>query len=239
MKKLIRLFFLPLFLLLSVDAFSASSKNVTCDLNNEILPLLRAMAKDKDGLGKAIKDHKELLKVIKSLKEDNLTIYDHEVLLALIKMPDIDKGFPDWWDNKVTDEQAAIIWKHGKLKDSIENKLRYPGGFHEWCMVCKALTFKSWGITVDQIHEFRTDIKTGTLNWTVPDEDGYSNALRGKEGDHNGLGSTTFHNELKAIIEAVPNDGSNTVKFNKFKADLRELLDKWSVPETQWPDFIT
>lgn len=70
----------------------------------------------------------------------------------------------------------------------IKDRLRAPGGYHEWLMVSRAPTFKRWGITAEQIAEMRTLIAEVEF---VP------------AGKHSFFGSTTAHNEILAIIDTA------------------------------------
>lgn len=84
-------------------------------------------------------------------------------------------------------------------------------------MVSRADKFFDWGISAEQIWSFRTRIDN--LNWTVPD--GLAGA--GMAGRHGGLGSTTFHNELGALIDASRN-------MSELQAGLVNLANRWSIP---------
>lgn len=249
MKYIIKTLLLTITFLLSIDLFAAGNKDQTCSINDEIIPLLERMKDDRTGLGQAIKDDIKLVKVIKELRDnyqaEDDTLYDHKLLQSLIDMPSQDNGFENWWDTKVTVEEARTIWKHGKLRDKIEDKLRDRGGKHEWCMVCLAPFFKEFGVTVTDIQNFTTDISNGKLTWRVPaDSPAKHNgvSIAGQPGRHGGLGSGHFHAELKKLILKIPDQiGSPASKqafMNQFKQDLREFLVKWNVRRNVWPDFI-
>lgn len=247
MKAILKTTLLCTLLLFSVSVFGAP-RGDSCNLNSQIIPLLNAMKDDPNGLGRAIKNNIDLARVIENLEHNGVTdedvVYDPEILQDLVRLPRIDRGFPAWWDQDLSDAEASVIWNHQKLRDSIKRKLRYPGGYHEWCMVCKALTFKKWGVTVEQIHEFRSDILNGQLTWIVPntettDTENDDEYTEGEPGEHGGNGSTRFHNELAAIIDKVDAENTQgTAAFNAFKLELRQLLTDWKVPPRQWPDFL-
>lgn len=116
------------------------------------------------------------------------------------EIPALDQGFNKWF-NDLSDDYFDKIWEIPVLRDDIEARLRHPGGWHEWCLVSQAPIFKKWGITVEQIKEWRTPIKD--LEFYSP------------YGKHGAGGSTTAHNEIISIIRSSDN-------FNHFKLQLRE-----------------
>lgn len=103
-------------------------------------------------------------------------------------VPSVRNGEFNRWFNNLTPEEFDEIWANPRLRSSIEDRLRHPGGFHEWHMVSRAPTFKRWGITAEQIAEMRT--LTNQLRFVNP------------AGRHGGFGSTTAHNELLGIIDS-------------------------------------
>ncbi|MFS5596692.1 hypothetical protein V2V61_11085 [Streptococcus agalactiae] len=85
-------------------------------------------------------------------------------------------------------------------------------------MVCRAPEFKEWGVSMDEIQRFRT--RTSELDWVNP--------YTGVKGGHGGNGSTTFHNELKAVI-----DGSKPLE--DFNRGVILLRDKWKIDPSLLP----
>lgn len=70
---------------------------------------------------------------------------------------------------------------------------------HEWLLVSRADVFKGWGITAEQIWEWRTPTNiTGGIN---------------PKWKHGGIGSTRAHNEILGIIDSSTN-------FSDFKRRL-------------------
>ena len=115
-------------------------------------------------------------------------------------VPAVDKGFADWFNNMTPDEFDKV-WK--EQRSTIENRLRHPGGTHEWLPVSRADVFKRWGISAEQIWEWRTSTKTtGGIN---PD------------WQHGKKGSPTAHNEIFNIIK-------NSLNFEEF----RRQLNNWA-----------
>jgi hypothetical protein len=95
------------------------------------------------------------------------------------------------WFNSLTSDEFNQIWANTKLRQSIESRLRSPGGLHEWHLVSRANVFKEWGVTAEQIADMRTIIKD--VKFVNP------------IGKHGGKGSTAAHNEILDIIDTSPN----------------------------------
>jgi len=180
-------------------------------------------------LAKAIKKNVDLVKVWKDLEDSGEPDLnnDPEILEILFKIPSsIEGNFPEWFD-KLSVDQVNTIWKNTELQNAIKRRLRHPGGLHEWCMVCRAPIFKEWGVTVAEIHDFRTETKK--LVWIHPDDGkpgGHDNSAPG--GKH---GSTKFHNELKSIID-------NSSALAEFNTKLEALRIRWKIDKSLLPPFI-
>jgi len=130
--------------------------------------------------------------------------------------------FVDWFDN-LTPAQLDRLWVNSdpNYRSIIEQRIRGSNdGMHEWCMVCRAPTFKRWGVSMSYIKAFR--VKTTELTWKIPN--GYPDV--GQSGGHGALGSGRFHNELKAIIDSI--DASN-MSVAEFNALLVKLGRDWNV----------
>ena len=120
-------------------------------------------------------------------------------------VPSIRNGeFERWFDALSTDE-INKVWADPILRDKIKDRLRAPGGYHEWCLVSRADVFKNWGISASQIRDLRT--KISDVQFVNPD------------GVHGGRGSTTAHNELLDIIDSSQN-------YAEFRDGLREWADR-------------
>ena len=112
-------------------------------------------------------------------------------LLVDGKVPSvINNRFNDWFD-KMSVEDLNLLWSDSKIQKIIKDRIRHPGGLHEWCMVCETPKWKSWKIPMEEIKRFRTDIPD--LTWEVPND---VPSIGGQAGKHGGTGSTRFHNEL-------------------------------------------
>src|SRR5690606_8220098 len=107
------------------------------------------------------------------------------------KDPSVRNGeFSSWFDN-LSAAELDLLWQNKAVREVVESRIRQPGGLHEWCMVCRAPEFKKWGVSMAEIQRFRT--KTTELKWISP--------IDGKPGGHGGYASSTFHNELKQVID--------------------------------------
>jgi|GEM_PF-818629 len=121
-----------------------------------------------------------------------------------VKIPTVRNGeFRDWF-NSISVEEFNKLWKIPETREIIEDRLRSPGGLHEWHMVSRAPKFKSWGITAQQIAEMRTP--TSRVEFKNP------------TGVHGGEGSTTAHNEILKIIDSANN-------YESFVTGLQDWAD--------------
>ncbi|MED1058867.1 hypothetical protein [Bacillus mycoides] len=98
-----------------------------------------------------------------------------------------DGEFIKWFDN-ITLDELEIAWANPEVKKVISSRLRSPGKLHEWLMIARAPTFKSWGISAKQIQELRTPTKD--VEFINPP---------GKH--HRAPGSKRAHNEILEIID--------------------------------------
>ncbi|WP_162848531.1 pre-toxin TG domain-containing protein [Paenibacillus nanensis] len=107
---------------------------------------------------------------------------------VLDSVPSVKNGEFNNWFNSLTPDEFDKVWADPKLRDTIKDRLRHPGGLHEWHLVSRADVFKRWGVTSEQIAEMRTLIsETKFVN---------------PAGKHGGKGSTKAHNELLEIIDS-------------------------------------
>lgn len=90
----------------------------------------------------------------------------------------------------------------------IEDRIRQPGGYHEWHLVSRTPKFKKWGVSMDDIKEMRT--LTKDVKFKKP------------WGIHGGVGSTTAHNEILNIIDTSNNYDEFLVRLNKWANDRLE-----------------
>ena len=64
-------------------------------------------------------------------------------------------AFTRWFDD-LSPEQLDDIWTNPKLRQTIEDRIRHPGGVHEWLMAGRAPTFKRWGLGMGDIKSLRS-----------------------------------------------------------------------------------
>jgi hypothetical protein len=139
-------------------------------------------------------------------------------LLVDGKVPSVRGGEFNRWYDELTPKQLDMLWSDEAIRETMKARIRQPGGLHEWCMVCRAPTFKEWGVSVDEIKRFRTE--TDELTWIHPDT-----------GLPGGDGSGQFHNELKVIID-------NSRSLDGFNTSLSRLLERWSIAPELLPPLI-
>ncbi len=117
-------------------------------------------------------------------------------------VPEINKGFAIWFD-KLSAPQLDKLWKNKRVRETIEDRLRHPGGMHEWLLVSKAPQFKRWGMGAEDIWAMRTRISKVIF--------------KNPYGWHGGPGSTEAHNQIAALIDSA-------VSFRGF----RQRLQNWA-----------
>lgn len=124
-------------------------------------------------------------------------------------VPSIRNGEFNKWFNELSEEDLNEIFTNPKLqkvKDTVKDRIRHPGGLHEWLMCEKAPKIKSWGITMEKIKELRTATKD-------------TNFLNPAGTHHCSAGGKKAHKELAKLI-----DESNS--FEEFRVKLSKWADK-------------
>ncbi|UQZ77288.1 hypothetical protein C2I17_23575 [Niallia circulans] len=116
-------------------------------------------------------------------------------------MPSVrNNEFNKWFDNLSVDEFEEM-WSVPQLRSKIEDRIRRPGGYHEWHLVARTPKFKQWGISMDDIKEMRSLTKDVEII--------------NPPGRHGRRGSTKAHNEILKIIDTAPD-------YNSFVKGLNE-----------------
>lgn len=87
----------------------------------------------------------------------------------------------------------------------MEDRIRQPGGYHEWHLVSRTPEFKKWGVSIDDIKGMRSLI----------DDIEFKNPW----GIHGGTGSTTAHNQILNIIETSSSYGEFVRRLNDWARD--------------------
>jgi hypothetical protein len=132
----------------------------------------------------------DLSKALKSSKIDELNM----------EIPSVRNGeFNQWFDN-LTPEELEKLWQNPQLRKKIEDRIRRPGGYHEWHLVSRTPKFKCWGVSMDDIKEMRTLIDD--VEFVNP------------PGVHGGRGSTKAHNEILKLIDESETYESFVSKLN-------------------------
>jgi hypothetical protein len=120
-----------------------------------------------------------------------------------VTVPGVRGGQFASWFNSLSRTEMDALWSNRTTRVKIESALRNPGGFHEWLPVSRAPKFRQWGVTAEQIWEWRSS--TTDLRFVNP------------EGRHGGAGSTTAHNEIFALVDRA-------TSFAEFKT----LMQDWA-----------
>ncbi|WP_375565982.1 ribonuclease YeeF family protein [Bacillus pumilus] len=114
------------------------------------------------------------------------------------------KEFNKWFD-KLSVDEFEKAWNVPALRSKIEDRIRHPGGCHEWHLVARTPQFKKWDVSMDRIKELRT--LTKDVEFVNP------------PGRHGGRGSTKAHNEILKIIDNAPD-------YESFVRELNEWASK-------------
>ncbi len=131
-----------------------------------------------------------------------------------VKIPSVrNNEFNKWFDNLSVDEFEEM-WSVPQLRSKIEDRIRRPGGYHEWHLVARTPKFKQWGVTMDDIKEMRS--LTKDVEFINP------------SGRHGRRGSTKAHNEILKIIDTAPDydifvKGLNEWAANRMKNGVMDL----------------
>ncbi|WP_405097379.1 hypothetical protein [Oceanobacillus sp. FSL H7-0719] len=122
-----------------------------------------------------------------------------------IQIPSVrNNEFNKWFDNLSVDKFEEM-WSVPHLRSKIEDRIRRPGGYHEWHLVARTPKFKQWGVSMDDIKDMRT--LTKDVEFVNP------------PGRHGRRGSTKAHNEILKIIDSAPN-------YESFVRELNEWVSK-------------
>lgn len=87
----------------------------------------------------------------------------------------------------------------------MSDRIRQPGGYHEWHLVSRTPKFKEWGVSMDNIKGMRT--MTDDVEFKNP------------SGIHGGTGSTASHNQLLYIIDSSSNYDEFVKRLNNWAND--------------------
>ena len=114
-----------------------------------------------------------------------------------VQIPSVRNNEFNMWFDKLSVDEFEEMWNVPQLRSKIEDRIRRPGGYHEWHLVARTPKFKQWGISMDDIKEMRS--LTKDVEFVNP------------PGRHGSRGSTKAHNEILKIIDSAP-DYENFVR---------------------------
>ena len=184
------------------DSLSTGLKNVdqglsqaaqNFRLNMGLEPQLVSGAMPSPGSSSINKITNKLDDFSKALKSSELDELNMEI-------PSVRNGeFNQWFDN-LTPEELEKLWENPQLRKKIEDRIRKPGGYHEWHLVSRTPKFKRWGVSMDDIKEMRTLIDD--VEFVNP------------PGVHGGRGSTKAHNEILKLIDESETYEGFVLKLN-------------------------
>ena len=123
--------------------------------------------------------------------------------------------FERWFD-ELSEADFNKAWSDKTVRQTIQDRLRAPGGLHEWLPVSRADVFRRWGVRAADIKLFRSP--TSGLRFTNPD------------GRHGGAGSTLTHNQIFGMIDQA-GSFEDFVKRLNFWADSRMPQGRNGLPE--------
>ncbi|MGD7006911.1 T7SS effector LXG polymorphic toxin [Metabacillus sp. 84] len=128
--------------------------------------------------------------------------------IGKINIPSIRNGEFNKWFDDLSSEEFNKMWENPKLRKRIEDRIRKPGGYHEWHLVARTPKFKEWGISMNDIKEMRT--LTKDVKFINP------------PGVHGGEGSTVAHNQILRIIDTSKDYDTFVKRLNNWAEDRLE-----------------
>ncbi|EDX69932.1 hypothetical protein [Bacillus cereus] len=128
--------------------------------------------------------------------------------IGKINIPSIRNGEFNKWFDELSSKEFNKMWENPKLRKRIEDRIRRPGGYHEWHLVARTPKFKEWGISMNDIKEMRTLTKDVKFVNTP--------------GVHGGEGSTVAHNQILRIIDTSKDYETFVKRLNNWAEDRLE-----------------
>ncbi|MCQ6284441.1 WXG100 family type VII secretion target [Bacillus cereus] len=153
-------------------------------------------------------------KGVKGTGEGSKSTSGNSKHLSDVKIPSVrNNEFNKWFDN-LSAKEFEEMWNNPQLRSKIEDRIRRPGGYHEWHLVARTPKFKQWGISMDDIKEMRS--LTKDVEFVNP------------PGRHGRRGSTKAHNEMLKIIDSASDyesfvKGLNEWAENRMKNGIMDL----------------
>ncbi|MBA8902418.1 hypothetical protein [Phyllobacterium sp. P30BS-XVII] len=120
--------------------------------------------------------------------------------------------FTKWW-NDLTPDELDNLWADKKLRDKIEDRVRYPGDNHEWLMTGMGPKLKRLGFSMDEIKAMTTPTKEATgPHGAKPDLRWRHTTDEGKTGE----GSGAMHRALRKEIEDATSRNDLLQRLGRF-----------------------
>lgn len=123
-------------------------------------------------------------------------------------------GFASWF-NSLTPKELQALWNNNtymigtrKIRDVIKDRIRSPGGLHEWLMVSRANKFKEWHVSMDAIKGLTQETKKVFLK------------LGNERGKHGKKLSGRMHNELGHLIDTSRH-------FSDYVDRMQDFARRW------------
>ncbi|KAA0566638.1 hypothetical protein F0342_00895 [Bacillus sp. CH30_1T] len=122
-----------------------------------------------------------------------------------VEIPSIRNNEFNMWFDSLSVDEFDEMWSVPHLRSKIEDRIRRPGGYHEWHLVARTPKFKQWGVSMDDIKEMRS--LTKDVEFVNP------------PGRHGRRGSTKAHNEILKIIDTAPDYESFVKRLNEWASN--------------------
>jgi hypothetical protein len=122
-----------------------------------------------------------------------------------VEIPSIRNNEFNMWFDSISVDEFDQMWSVPHLRSKIEDRIRRPGGYHEWHLVARTPKFKRWGVSMDDIKEMRS--LTKDVEFVNP------------PGRHGRRGSTKAHNEILKIIDTAPDYESFVKRLNEWASN--------------------
>ena len=121
-------------------------------------------------------------------------------------------AFKSWW-NDLSPQELDQLWAHRRTRDRIAERVRSPGGLHEWLMVVEGPKLKRLGFSMDEIKAMTTPTKqAGGPNPTKPGTRWRHTTDDGKTGQ----GAGDMHKALREAIQLATSRDDLLKRLGRF-----------------------
>ncbi|MDR6999668.1 hypothetical protein [Neobacillus niacini] len=138
----------------------------------------------------------------KGTVDDSKGYSEYSKNLNDVEIPSVRNNEFNKWFDSLSPIEFEEMWNNPELRSKIEDRIRRPGGYHEWHLVARTPIFKQWGISMDDIKEMRS--LTKDVEFVNP------------PGRHGRRGSTKAHNEILKIIDSSSDYESFVKRLNEW-----------------------